>query len=81
MSRFYISKVTAYKHDGGESSIQLEDGVNIIYGPSNTGKTLILKYINFIFGSDDIPESDIQIDKVSIDIKLHQKLLLLLVEN
>ena len=69
MSRFYISKVTAYKHDGGESSIQLEDGVNIIYGPSNTGKTLILKYIKFIFGSKDIPDTDIQIDKVSIDIK------------
>lgn len=69
MSRFYISKVTAYKHDGGESSIQFEDGVNIIYGPSNTGKTLILKYINFLFGSNNIPDSNIQIDKVSIDIK------------
>lgn len=69
MNRFYISKLTAYKHDGGKSSIQLEDGVNIIVGPSNTGKTLILKYINFLFGSKESPDSDMLIDRVSIEIK------------
>ena len=69
MSRFYISKVTAYKQDNEKASVQLKDGVNIIYGPSNTGKTLIIKYINFLFGAKDNPDSDMQIDRVSIDIK------------
>ena len=73
MSGFYISKITAFRNEHRESTIQLKDGLNIIYGPSNTGKSLILKYIDFIFGSEKKPESDFGVDKVIIEIKSRKK--------
>lgn len=68
MSGFYISKITAFRNGHCESTIQLKDGLNIIYGPSNTGKSLILKYIDFIFGSEDTPESNIDVNRITIEI-------------
>ena len=36
-------------------SFYIENGVNIIYGPSNTGKTYIVKCIDYMFGSEREP--------------------------
>ena len=73
MSGFYISKITAFRNGHCESTIQLKDGLNIIYGPSNTGKSLILKYIDFIFGSEDTPESNIDVNKIIIEINSREE--------
>ncbi|KJR44364.1 ATPase involved in DNA repair [Desulfosporosinus sp. I2] len=35
--------------------MEFSNGVNIIYGPSNTGKTYIVRCIDYLFGSDENP--------------------------
>lgn len=37
------------------STIQFRQGVNIVYGPSNTGKSMIVKIIDYLFGGDGCP--------------------------
>ena len=69
MNGFYISKITIQRNGYRESTIQLKDGLNIITGPSNTGKSLILECIDFIFGSEENLASDINFDKVIIEIQ------------
>ena len=43
---FYIQKVYAYGSGKKTSVIDLDKGLNIIYGPSNTGKTYIINVID-----------------------------------
>lgn len=52
---FYIEKIIVTGSGKTDSIIELSDGVNIIYGPSNTGKTYIVKCIDYMFGSDKEP--------------------------
>lgn len=52
---FYIEKIIVTGSGKTDSSIELSNGVNIIYGPSNTGKTCIVKCIDYMFGSDKEP--------------------------
>ncbi len=52
---FYIEKLIASGSGKKDSIIELKNGVNIIYGPSNTGKTYIVKCIDFLFGSQKEP--------------------------
>lgn len=53
---YYIKKfVISSKNEDGEkvvSSVDLAPGLNIVYGPSNTGKTLILDCVDFMLGGD-----------------------------
>lgn len=52
---FCIKRVIA-KGDGQvPSAIEFSSGVNLIHGPSQTGKTAIYKAILFAFGSDQLP--------------------------
>ena len=55
MSEFYITKVTAKGSGKQDSSVDLRPGLNIIQGRSNTGKTCIIKCIDFCFGSKTKP--------------------------
>ena len=55
MSEFYITKVTAKGSGKQDSSVELRPGLNIIQGRSNTGKTCIIKCIDFCFGSNTKP--------------------------
>lgn len=55
MKGFYIKEVTAEGEGVRKSSVSFDKGLNIITGPSNTGKSYILGCIDFIFGSDDPP--------------------------
>ena len=48
---FYIEKMIVTGPGKTDSIIELSNGVNIIYGPSNTGKTYIVKCIDYMFGS------------------------------
>ena len=57
MRRFYIKEISAYGTGKGLSTISFQDGVNIIYGPSNTGKSYAMACINFMFGASEIPFS------------------------
>lgn len=52
---FYIEKIIVTGSGKTDSIIKLSDGVNIIYGPSNTGKTYIVKCIDYMFGSEREP--------------------------
>lgn len=52
---FYIEKIIVTGSGKTDSIIELSNGVNVIYGPSNTGKTYIVKCIDYMFGSDKEP--------------------------
>lgn len=52
MSRFYIKQITASGDKVQFSEVSFRDGVNIIYGPSNAGKSYIINCINFMFAGD-----------------------------
>lgn len=52
---FFIEKIIVTGPGKTDSLIELSNGVNIIYGPSNTGKTYIVKCIDYMFGSDKEP--------------------------
>lgn len=52
---FYIEKKIVTGSGKTDSIIELSNGVNIIYGPSNTGKTYIVKCIDYMFGSEREP--------------------------
>lgn len=53
MDDIYFKKVIACGAGKRESSIELTKGLNIICGPSNTGKTLIFKIFKQVFGADN----------------------------
>ena len=52
---FYIEEICAVGSSKPDATINLCKGVNIISGPSNTGKTIIAKCLHFIFGKDINP--------------------------
>lgn len=53
MDDIYFKKVIARGNGKRESSIEFAKGLNIICGPSNTGKTLIFKIFKQVFGADN----------------------------
>lgn len=53
MSRFYLKKLSIFGQDKTPSYFEFTEGLNIICGVSDTGKTCILKCIDFVFGSKD----------------------------
>lgn len=55
MSGYYISEITASGRGVRTSTVQFRQGVNIVYGPSNTGKSMIVKIIDYLFGGDGCP--------------------------
>ena len=48
---FYIKKITLVTGNDIQSHIDFESGLNIIYGESNTGKSLIVDCIDYMFGA------------------------------
>ena len=50
---FYIKKISLRTERGTTSSIDLDKGLNIIYGQSNTGKSLVLDCIDYMFGASE----------------------------
>ena len=53
MSNFYIKKLSIFGQDKTPSYVDFEKGLNIIHGVSDTGKTCIVKCIDFVFGSSN----------------------------
>lgn len=52
---FYIEKIIVTGSGKMDSIVELKKGVNVIYGPSNTGKTCIVRCIDYMFGSERVP--------------------------
>jgi hypothetical protein len=49
---FYISKV-GLKGTNGDSVIELTKGLNIVYGSSNSGKSIVVECIDYAFGDKE----------------------------
>ncbi|MEW6903232.1 AAA family ATPase [Trueperella pyogenes] len=58
MSKVWIRQIKAVKDDGTASVIDLTSGLNVIVGPSNTGKTRIVRTVAYACGSDQLPFTD-----------------------
>lgn len=57
MLNFMIKKIRVSGAGKKDGIIEFQDGINIIMGRSNTGKTWILKCINYLFSCDNNPFS------------------------
>lgn len=54
MTNLYIKKLIVSGGGKEPSVLEFDEGLNIICGPSNTGKSYILECIDYLFGSDKI---------------------------
>lgn len=70
MGDFYISRITARGSGKKDAVIDLQPGLNIIQGRSNTGKTCIIKCIDFCFGSKTKP-FDESLGYNTVEMDLH----------
>ena len=55
---YYLDRIIILTEDEKKSELKLEPGLNIIYGPSNTGKSLVAEIVDFMFGGDGEKLSD-----------------------
>lgn len=55
MSRFYIKSIGASGPKVEYSQVTFDAGVNILHGPSNSGKSYVISCINFMFGASEVP--------------------------
>ncbi|MGF6352295.1 DNA repair exonuclease SbcCD ATPase subunit [Paenibacillus sp. 4624] len=53
---FFISRLRLINENRVYSEIKFQKGLNVIVGPTNTGKSFIFECINFMFGGKDVPE-------------------------
>ncbi|HPE39432.1 MAG TPA: AAA family ATPase [Bacillota bacterium] len=57
MADFYIEKLVVKGAGKKDAVAEFDKELTIISGPSNTGKTTIIRCIDYIFGSDNLPFS------------------------
>lgn len=50
---YYIKRITMSGPKVETSSVDLDKGVNILYGASNTGKSYIAECIDYMMGNED----------------------------
>ncbi|NUU75240.1 AAA family ATPase [Paenibacillus xylanilyticus] len=53
---FELRKLRIIGNDEKASEVSFKSGLNVIAGPSNTGKTYIFECINFMLGGTELPE-------------------------
>lgn len=61
MSGFYIKSLKVVGTGKEDAEITFQKGLNVIHGPSNTGKSYVFQCIDYAFGADkikNIPESE-----------------------
>lgn len=72
---FWLKSLRLTGPDVEDAEIGFEKGLNVICGPSDTGKTFILQCIDFILGGKDspkeIPEAD-GYDTVFLEIEIYE---------
>lgn len=67
---FYIEEIKVSGSGKVDSIIKLKQGVNIIYGPSNTGKSYIINCIDYMFGAKDSPiDESFGYDTISLTVR------------
>ena len=71
MSRFYILQIAVSGDSVKYSTVDFKDGVNLIVGPSNTGKSYIIACIDFMMAAKEPPFSiaNTGYSKVSMTMK------------
>lgn len=57
MTNFYIKEIKVCGSKKTDAIIRFDKGLNIISGPSNTGKTKVFQSIDFIYGKKEAPFS------------------------
>lgn len=66
---FYIERLCVSGPEKNDSIVEFQNGVNIVCGPSNTGKTYIIKCIDYMFGAPDDPiDSETGYNKVTLTL-------------
>lgn len=55
MAKFFIKNITATGQSATPSSLDFTEGLNIVCGPSNTGKSYVLQCIDYMFGGSTKP--------------------------
>ena len=67
---FYIKKLICQTKNNGTSELDFTSGLNIIYGPSNTGKSLVIDCVDFMMAGkgDRLKDSPLLFDKISMDV-------------
>lgn len=53
---FYIEKLILVGKDIEPAIVEFQKGCNVVYGPSDTGKTFIFQCIQFLLGKSNIPK-------------------------
>lgn len=70
MTDFFIKKLKIFGKEKETSIVGFSDGLNIICGPSNTGKSYIVEIIDFLFGSSRVPfDKTLGYDTFEMDVK------------
>lgn len=78
-NRIHISKLQIEGNGLEPAIINFETGLNLISGPSDTGKTFIFDTLYFMFGGDEAPDQDFEIPEsvgyttILLEIKIGQK--------
>ena len=72
---FYLKRFILTTKKGEKASVDLEPGLNIIHGPSNTGKSLIADSIDFMFGGNPpkLIDSEIGFKNVTLIVLVDEK--------
>lgn len=68
---FYIKRIILVTGNGLQSYIEFDAGLNIIYGESNTGKSLIVDCIDYMFGASEHrfePKLDLKEIRMLLDV-------------
>jgi len=71
MKGFYIESVEAAGPMVALSKVEFQNGVNIIYGLSNTGKSMVIDCIDYMLGANEAPfnPADTKYDTVRMTLK------------
>ena len=54
--RFMITQLARTPETGPDDLLEFKEGVNVIVGPPNTGKTKWLQMLDYVLGNDGVPE-------------------------
>ena len=54
---FQIRRLTLVGRGVPNAEVQFNEGLNVVSGPSDTGKTFIVQCIDYMLGGKDVPES------------------------
>lgn len=76
---FYLKKFILTTESGEKAYIDLKPGLNIIYGPSNTGKSLIVDCIDFMYGGapEKLIDNPIRFKNISLILDVNGETLFL----